>query len=216
MRSTRLNRPNELVYEINLEEGNRVDIQAYKYVTVYLNGEYWGLYNLMERKNDEFIEMNHGYSNIDMIEGITISQGPWMGDIAVVDGNMDNYLELLEYTDGTDLSDNENFDLIREWIDIENFIDFWIYEIFFSKNDQVNIRFWRPRELTGKWRWISFDFDYLRGYEDDTLQRIYNEYPAYWWWLLASYLKNTDFRNQFINRFSDLLNTRFQSKNLMP
>jgi len=216
LRSTRLNRPNELIYEINLKEDSKVDIQAYKHVRVYLNGKYWGLYNLMERKNDEFIEMNHGYSNIDMIEGITVSQGPWVGDISVVDGSLDNYLELLEYTNDNDLSNDENFNLIREWIDIENFIDFWIYEIFISKNDQVNIRFWRPKESTGIWRWISFDLDYLRGYEENTLQRIYNEYPAYWWWLLGSYLRNIDFRNEFINRFSDLLNTRFHQKNLMP
>lgn len=44
----------------------------------------------MERKNDDFIEMNHGFSDIDMIEGITTSHSPWAGDIAVVDGSIDN------------------------------------------------------------------------------------------------------------------------------
>ena len=47
-------------------QGN-IDMQAYEPVSLYLNGKYWGLYNLMERKGRDFIFNNHGETDVDVL-----------------------------------------------------------------------------------------------------------------------------------------------------
>ena len=42
---------NELLYQVNKQMDASVDMQSYEPVGLFLNGKYWGLYNLMERKN---------------------------------------------------------------------------------------------------------------------------------------------------------------------
>jgi hypothetical protein len=42
---------NEMIYEINDQMKGNVSMQAYEPALLLLNGEYWGIYNMMERKN---------------------------------------------------------------------------------------------------------------------------------------------------------------------
>ena len=59
-------------------------------VIVYLNGEYWGHYNLRERINEHSIAAYEGWSdpkNVDLIKG----------DNDVLNGSYDNYGELLDF-----------------------------------------------------------------------------------------------------------------------
>ena len=46
---------NEIIYEFAHALNSHVDVQAYKPVLLFLNGKYWGLYTLMERKGIDFI-----------------------------------------------------------------------------------------------------------------------------------------------------------------
>ena len=43
-----------------LMDGSGVDVQAYRPVVTYINGEYWGLYNLREKVNEHFLASRHG------------------------------------------------------------------------------------------------------------------------------------------------------------
>ncbi len=43
-----------------------LDKMAYQPVVVYINGEYWGVHNLRERINPEYVEVNHGLDDKDV------------------------------------------------------------------------------------------------------------------------------------------------------
>ncbi len=191
---------NELVYEINKAAGAHVDMQAYQPAVLYINGEYWGIYNVMERKDNDFIANHHGYRDVDIIES-----NASLRDIKA--GDAENYHALLAYLNANDLNRSSVYRRLQDWIDIDNFIDYWIYEIFIAKVDNVNIRYWRPRQADGRWRWIAYDHDMWADKEDSTLHRIAALDSAHKLWLLGRMLHSHEFRNSFINRFADLLNT---------
>ena len=48
---------------------NENEISAYRPVHVYLNGKYWGIYNLRERQDEDYKRLNHNFDgDIDFLE----------------------------------------------------------------------------------------------------------------------------------------------------
>jgi len=139
---------------------NKVAIDALAYIpaAVFLNGEYWGIYNIRDKINSEHLGSidNLNPDDIDLLEYET-------GPIPVVmDGNADNYNAFYDFIEATDLSVEENYRELETWMYIDEFISYTISEIFFDNTfllDQ-NVRMWRERKDDGKWRWILFDTDY--------------------------------------------------------
>ncbi|HBX67519.1 MAG TPA: hypothetical protein DEG32_15685, partial [Balneolaceae bacterium] len=113
---------NELMYTINLQWGHKNAMQAYEPVILYINGKYWGIYNLQERKSDDFVESRYGYDDIDMIKDYD----------DVKDGSYDNYEDLLAVFQNESLSEPEFFALADSLIDLESFTDHWVYQVYTS------------------------------------------------------------------------------------
>jgi len=190
-------------------------VQAYRPVIVFLNGEYWGFYNLREKINEHYIASNYGYDpdNLDILED----------DEAVIQGESDHYLQMLNYITSHDMGVPGYYAVLKTYMDVENFIDYQVAEIYYHNTDWPgnNIKFFRPRTEDGLWRWMIFDTDFGFGLYDgyayirNTLEFATEPdgpaYPNPPWstLLLRRLLKNTEFRNSFINRFADHMNTIF-------
>lgn len=197
---------NELMYQINREAGKHCDVQAYQPVVLFLNGNYWGLYNLMERKGVDFIKNNHRVEEIDMLNSYLLD---------VVEGDTIHYQRMLDYIERNNLEEDEKIKPLYSWVDVESLIDYWLFEIYSATHDYaVNIRMWRPRIETGKWRWIAYDEDSWGAYEETTLDDITYEDEAENIFLIAPMLENEAFRIWFINRHADLLNSVLSAENI--
>lgn len=193
---------NELLYEVNKEMGSSVDMQAYQPVQLFLNGEYWGLYNLMERKGADFIENNHGYKDVDIITG-EYEQ--------LVSGKARWYDSLTFYISLNDITEDSVYTEVSKKMSIENYIDYWIYEVYSSAHDnRVNIRYWRPKGSGHKWKWISYDQDSWHRYDENTLERHLKHEPVF---LFNRLMKNNTFRTKWANRMCDYLNTTLSGDN---
>jgi len=131
-----------------------VDMVGAKPVVVYLNGEYWGVYFLQERIDHRYIEANHGVAcdNVDLM-------GNWSGMIEY--GENKDFLALTSFIENNDLRIFSNYEIVSNWMDIENFIDYQLFEIFIANEDWPanNMKCWKERDSDGKWRWIYFDGD---------------------------------------------------------
>jgi len=194
-----------------------VDIQAFRPAIVFLNGEYWGIHNIREKMNEHYLANNHGVDpeNIDLLENNKM----------VVEGNAQHYQQMLNYISSHNLRLKATYDSVRALIDIENFMDYQIAQIYFDNTDWPgnNIKYWRPRLPAGKWRWLMFDTDFGFGmyggnnYVNNTLAFALEPNGPNWpnppWstFLLRKLLENDVFRIDFINRFMDYLNFYFQS-----
>ena len=52
----------------NLVISTNIDIQAYQPAVMYLNGKYWGIYNIREKFNKNYIFQHHNVEKIDALE----------------------------------------------------------------------------------------------------------------------------------------------------
>jgi CotH kinase protein/Lamin Tail Domain/Chitobiase/beta-hexosaminidase C-terminal domain/Secretion system C-terminal sorting domain len=197
-----------------------VDIQDYRPVVVFLNGEFWGVYNLREKISKYYLGSNHDINpnNIDILEN----------DRTVIEGDAEHYQNMLDFIASHDLSDNSNYQYVCAQMDVENFIRYEISQIYYDNTDWPgnNIRYWRPRTEDGRWRWIIYDTDFgfclydPNGYSHNTLEFATDpngpEWPNPPWstFLLRSLLQNASFRNSFINYFADYLNSYFSSNSV--
>ncbi|HSO86844.1 MAG TPA: CotH kinase family protein [Draconibacterium sp.] len=191
------------------------EIQAFEPVILYLNGQYWGQINLREKINEDYIASNHDVAadKIDLLE----MNG------SILHGNNAEYLELLDFLNYNSLANDDNYNIVANQIDISNFIDYQLSQIYFNNRDWPgnNIKYWKPQTENGQWRWIMFDTDFgfgLYNVNDYTLNTIQfalqtdgPDWPNPPWstFLLRKLVINQKFKFDFINRFADILNTKF-------
>ncbi|MCH5266371.1 MAG: CotH kinase family protein [Lachnospiraceae bacterium] len=179
--------------------------QAFRPCVVYLNGEYWGLYNIQEKYSDNWLEEEFGVNkdNVVIIKNGEVDEGN-DGDIAL--------LEELEALAELDMSQEENYQKFLDAVELQSYLDYYATEHLIGNTDwslHQNNQFWRSRTVTdnkyedGKWRWMLYDTEFSMnlygGASGDTISK--SDDP-----LFNALLKNPDFRRDFINTAMDLLN----------
>ena len=145
---------------IQLFMGGKVDVdyQAYQPAIFYLNGNYWGIQNLRERSEEDFVFSNYGTEDVDVIEN-------WGGEIKTGDRTTWNQL----MTELRKSSSQRNLQWIMSQVDIDEFINYMILQIYVSNTDFPgnNMVMWRERNSNGKWRFILKDTDFGLGIWDN-------------------------------------------------
>lgn len=195
---------NELLYEVNKQMNGNIDMQAYQPVSVYLNGKYWGLYNLMERKGKDFIYNNYGEKDVDILTA---------EDAKIVSGNINEYDELMFYVAQNDVSIDSVYEEVCNQIDVDSYIDYWVNEAYCGAKDiNVNIRYWKSKAPGSKWKWISFDQDSWYTSKQESLKYYLDKGKVFF---LGRLMKNQEFKKQWINRMCDYLNTGFKAENVI-
>ena len=89
------------VVATSLMDGSGLETQAFRPAAVYLNGEYWGFYNIREKISEHFLDdkINVKKSKINLLE--------LGGD--VIQGSNEDYLDLIEFITNNSLDSAENF-----------------------------------------------------------------------------------------------------------
>ena len=141
------------------QAGSSVANQAWKPVIVYINGEYWGHYNMRERAGVKMAAQHEGWTNpddIDMLESSGLSSSQ------IVQGSSKDYVKLYEKVKDGDLTkDAALLAEIEANFDIDNMFDYYIFESFFGNTDPGNIRYYRnTKSGDGKWRYLFYDLDW--------------------------------------------------------
>ena len=147
--------------------GSTLATQAYVQSCVYVNGQYWGVYNIREKVNKYFLAQHYGVGE----ESIDLLVGNGSTEQGVISGNPNSYKDyqaLVTYAGEHDLSDSSNYAYVCSLMDVDNFAEYCAMEIYVGNTDTGNIKFWRSSELDGKWRWIPYDFDWAFNYEGGT------------------------------------------------
>ncbi|MCB0531220.1 MAG: CotH kinase family protein [Lewinellaceae bacterium] len=203
-----------------LTDGWDLEKQAFRPALVYLNGQYWGIYHIREKINARFLEDHADVDrdSLDLMEHM----------INVRHGSSRHYRRLLDYIRANDLSDPKHYIWVQGQMDVSNFIDYQVAQIYCDNTDAGgNIRYWRPKRAGGRWRWIMFDTDWGFGLYDpqawqhDAIQFFTEPDGPRWpnppWstFLLRNLLRNKDFKRDFVNRLCDRLNTDFAAQKVL-
>lgn len=199
-----------------------LDKQAYRPCHVYLNGKYWGVYYIREKINTYFIASHHKGVHPDSIDLI---EHKW----ALRKGRKESYTKMLEFLEQSNMASKENYEFLKTLMNVENYADYKLLEIFIDNADAGgNIKFWRSDSYdNGRWQWILYDTDWGFGlmkhdaYNHNSLE-FHTEANGPDWpnppWstlILRKLLENREFKNLFINRFCDRMNTSFQTDSML-
>ncbi|MFH2095699.1 MAG: CotH kinase family protein, partial [Bacteroidota bacterium] len=196
-----------------VQEKTHIDIQDYQPSVVFINGEYMGILNLREKISTDYLAENHGVDpdSVDLLQF----------DGYVIDGQNDNYLYMAEFIITNDMAIQANYEQAKEMLDIENFCDYFIAETYYINWDwpQNNVKYWRERKPGAKWRYIMTDVDFGLGlfggaFSSNDLQRVIDQDDNSHSKMFRSLLHNQEFREYFVNRYADLINTIFLPENL--
>jgi len=196
---------------------DRMDIDwvAYKPALLFINGEYWGIHSLREKHNEHYLEANYGIDpdRVDILSD----------NASVHEGSATLYKAFIQWIGSRNLAVKENYNYVRSQIDVNEYLNYLIAEIYYANVDWPagNIKYWRAWGDSSRWRWILFDTDLGFGahsqgkYDSNTLANVtvaeqtYYANPLWSTLLIRKLLENESFKNSFIQRFAGHIQTTF-------
>ncbi len=185
-----------------------IDIMDYRPVVLYINGSYWGIHNLREKISEHYISENYGV-NSDSVELLERNpEDPWN----VINGDASHYNAMINYLKSNDITDPSNYGYIGTQMDIDEYINYQITQIFLGGQDWPgnNIKFWRSKEKPyDRWRWILCDLDFTFTEFFGNIMDVATKVdcgctwpnPPWSTYLFRRLLDNKTFRQTFIQRF---------------
>tara|TARA_B100000575_G_scaffold94823_1_gene75563 strand:+ start:1371 stop:3704 length:2334 start_codon:yes stop_codon:yes gene_type:complete len=205
----------DLLKPLNLET------QHFAPSVVFINGEYWGLHNIREKYDKYYFKYRFDIDeeNLNLIS--------YCG-YEVEEGSADNYFEIENFVYENDISIDENYNFLKNEIDIENFIDFIISEIYYANYDWPcnNYKIWKTNDENSKWRFLIYDLDWSFGYNErssyNTPSLEHATYVSDGWphcgcsnIFFRKMLENNEFQDQFLDKFLYHLKNTFDSELLI-
>ena len=197
-----------------LAEGTSVMYQETELCVMYLDGEYWGHYNLRERINTVSICQFEGWEgdedDIDLVKANTDT----------MQGSNETMVKLLDWIKNNNPNTEEAYRVFDSAIDIQNYIEYMAIEMFTGNTDTLNVKRYRNPNTDGKWRWVLFDLDWAFSVDTNSVSR----------WLtpggmgngnrtnnslFIACMKNDTFRDRFLTHFGEQLATTFSTESIL-
>jgi len=207
--------------------------QAYRPALLFINGEFWGLYNVRERYSTDYFYRHFGIlpENLVMLETISpLLTDSWNTPYALnegEEGDEQDFYDLVDYAAAHDMKNPEHFAWVEARMDLDNFTDFFIASCYLANTDWPgnNIKVWRcknpadPSGMDTRWRWVLSDMDFGIGHSTSADQQMFTHAlteDTVCGKLMTRLLRNTAFRLRFADRAAELCNTVYSPENTLP
>ena len=193
-----------------------VDYMESRPVLVFVNGEFWGMYNARERYDNKYFNAHYGIleENIAMLEAPSpLVTGNSSSPFEVnegVEGDQKDWENVVSYAQSHNLANQTYFDYVASKVDIDNMIDYFIVNMYFGNGDWPgnNVKVWRnknakdPSGFDTKWRFVLLDLDFgcANNYSTNTVANALNS-DAIIIRLFKACLNNEEFKMKFYDRF---------------
>ena len=188
-----------------ISEPLRPTTQNSVFGAVFVNGEFWGMYDFRTHRHAQLIAQLY-----DVPAG-QVQLEEW------AHGFIFN-----EYFQGRDMTAPGAFEELNRHIDMDSLIDYFIIGMHFDNQDWIgnNFEFWRTTSVIegnpfgdGRWRFVVQDFDEAINHPaNNPLQYFSTDMPS---WSAFSHewipmlFENETFRNSFAARYATYLGTAF-------
>lgn len=165
------------------------DYEAVVPAVCYVNGEYYGFFWLHENYCDDYFKNKYPNENAQgefmILEGTETGKDVEEGDETAPFA--EEFNAMYESFSAMDLTDEANYSSLCEFMDVENYLDYYAFNIYINNKDwpQNNYKCYRyfPLEgesgydgvYDGRWRFLLHDMDYTYGmYEQTEVMANYN------------------------------------------
>ena len=199
-------------YASRLCFGLNIDVVATRPVAVYINGKYYGLYDLNEDQNDDFLESHYGIDK-SQVEIIRYNE-------RVVKGSNSDWRKVINYAKTKSFADDSVYEAFTKWVDTDYFIDYLVCSTYLCNSDMANQKYWHTKDNTIRWRAIFYDFDFAFGLNEGSVKRsiLKNFFSktgtktatsTLYTYIPAALVHNKGWRDRFIERYVELIVTAF-------
>jgi hypothetical protein len=190
---------------------------AWRPVSVYINGSYFGLYELREKFDTEYFEtLEDADPDLTDILGISAWYG---GVLRAVAGNVDSFFISYAAFNELNPADTSYWTLADHYFDLTWYTDYIIGESWMGNTDWPwnNIKIYRSNATNYRWRFCLIDLELALmpgGWTDcylDHIQYMLSQstgIPYINIWLKS--MQNERYRNYFINRYADVMNAMYR------
>ena len=206
--------------------------QQYEQCILFINGEYWHTYSIMQKYTEEYIEDTYG---INEEEAIIVKDG------ALEAGKDEDFLiyeSLTRFVKTSSMADSKNYEKFCNMVDVQSLIDFYTVQLYtnnFDFSNRKNYLLWRTRSDTGegysdgKWRYMLYDLDYVAvdrvlEYKGNRAEYNYkfNTFTGIFLYatdfkddiFMKTLIKNPSFKEQFAISFLDIANYYLSGDNV--
>jgi gliding motility-associated-like protein len=205
----------------------RLDERSHESCVMYLNGEYWGVYELREKVDD--LDYTDIHYDQDSVAFLKTWGGTWV-DVLTDDQDpntvVNSWDDIRNYITGNDMAIQANYDYAKDRYNVGSLIDYYILNSYTVNADWLNwnTAWWKGLEEDGdkkKWRYALWDmdntFDHGANYTNipntdpdadpcdaETLGNIGGQGHIPIWNAL---IQNEEFFDDYINRWSNLSNS---------
>ena len=197
-----------------LARDTSVMYQETEICVLYLDGQYWGQYNLRERINADSICQFEGWEGdedtIDIVKANTNT----------MQGSNKTFADLIAWVKQADPTTDQFYEHLDQVIDIRNYIEYMAIEIYVGNGDTLNVKRYRNANADGKWRWVLFDLDWAFYVDTNSIRRwlepggmgtnLYTDNS-----LFIACMKNPRFRDEFLTYMGEQMATTFTAENLL-
>ena len=200
----------------SLAEGQGILYQDHVIIQVYINGRYWGHYNLREKINKYFVAQYEGVTEEKDIDNIDILARTGTDEF-LQNGDNKDWLELCDFCKKNDLNDPANLAWVEERLDIDSLFTHASFEIILGNIDFTNVRIYRVPG--GKWKYLLFDVEACWRNMDPTpieyyIKPLNAKIQGFRHEPLNALLKVPEMKARFLRRVSELLSTVFRWDNV--
>ena len=177
-----------------------------RFALLYLNGDFFGIYDIREKVNDTFAKDHLGYHDLDWIR---LRYEYW----DLEKGSDQTWNDLIDFFADNHFESDAMIEQARSRMEMDNFL--WLHA--FGHFSQYRSWYYGAsafRETNPDAKWVFTIWDMDRSYTDfewNGFDYYRDTYGIYWLNLfIHRMLENEQFRFEFINRMMDLKNTAFK------
>ena len=203
--------------------GMNIDNMQSKFAVVYINGEYYGLYEFKENQNEDYLASKY---DIDPDTVVMIR-----GNTNPVDKGTSKDIRNLYALAKNNTANADIFAQYTERADSDYFMDYLIAQTYFCNSDMYNQKYAHTTDNIVKWRPVFYDLDWAfmstspkrsvlgsffnsegvpHGEVKSDGTREITDTALYY-----AFYKNKEWRDAFVKRYAEVLNTILTTENML-
>ncbi len=155
------------IHTLSLRADMKLDVRTWRPAVVYLNGQYWGVYDIREKADDH--DYTKYYDNQDKyhLEYLKTWGATW--EEYGAPNALNNWNALKAYILGNNMGNATNFNYVDSLLNWKSLCDYFMFNSYVVNQDWLNwnTAWWRGTDPLGdkkKWRYTLWDMDATFGH----------------------------------------------------
>ncbi|MCH2223209.1 MAG: CotH kinase family protein [Crocinitomicaceae bacterium] len=155
------------VHTLSLKSDMLLDVRTWRPAVVYLNGQYWGVYEIREKADDHDFTKYYYQQNKYNLQYLKTWGGTWM-DYGAPNAQPD-WDNLVNFILNNNMAPGPDFTYVQSQLKWKSLCDYFMFNSYVVNQDWLNwnTAWWRGMDPAGqkkKWRYTLWDMDATFGH----------------------------------------------------